>query len=185
MNVIPVVWPPSSPPWDHILHQRLPQSITGQLSKDTQQGRQQQMAAHLFTKKSRKQIQALYHCQAHILHTLTYRHFSRGQNTKWGCQIQSHLVSTWLDLMSYTILWQDFFKYLQHHAGTAILTAQTAAQLSVMLKERIILCHSSLYWAPITVSTCSRSLYHQTWMEMEMICLKDFICECVSWCQKG
>ena len=62
-------------------------------------------------------------------------------------------------------------------ATVPYIRRSTASRLSVMLKE--ILHHFiPLYRAHITVSALSRSHHYLTLILMEIICLKDLICEC-------
>lgn len=83
---------------------------------------------------------------------------------------------TWLDLMCNTVLWRRTFKTM------LVLLYPLLKLLPDFLSRsrgRIILCHLiPLYRTHITASALSRSLYYLTLILMEIICLKDLICEC-------
>lgn len=136
-------------------HEHLLQSITGQLRKLTHsQGRQRQMTAHLFKKKSRKQIQALYLCQALILHSHA-RAFLKGAEYRMELP---NSKSPCLNLAGSDVLHCFVTRVLQIPSIPCRCcycrsAAQTSTQLS--LKERIILCHFLSLYRAHCVIVCS------------------------------
>ncbi len=109
-------------------------------------------------------------------------HFSRGLNTIRGCQIQSHLVSTWLDLTCCTVLW-----LLQKPSIPRWFSCSRCSELlhnyrSCSRREFFFYHVLFLCWAHIIVNVLSLSpLYYLKLIQMEIICLKEIINEYVCW----
>lgn len=87
-------------PGSHVTPEHLLQSITGQrgkLARTDEAGRDKW--PHICWKSSRGSPQERC-APARRTHVHIQQRFSRGEYTPWGCQIQSHLVSTWLGVLS-------------------------------------------------------------------------------------